>query len=159
MSDLADFTSLVLNGKKTLVTKTHSSSTNANVTGNVGLELSSLEHTITDNVQSVVMVVSFSGSLQGSYSYHDLKCWKGQVIPTYDAESFDHTNLIGGATLWTTISGRETKSCNFVLVDNNVSDSTAMTYKWTLLTQTGNTQNRSITVKYYTNPHWDLRDL
>lgn len=158
MSDLNDFLATVYNAKKTVVTKTHSSSTNADSTGNVGLELSSLEHTITDNVQSVVIIGTIDAYLQGADASHILNCWRS-TIPVADNNSFDHSSLIGGITLRTGVVTNETKSASFILADNNVGDSTAMTYKWTLKTSTGNTQNRSITLRYITNPLWDLRNL
>ena len=158
MSDLNDFLATVYNAKKTVVTKTHSSNTNADATGNVGLELSSLEHTITDNVQSVVIIGTISTYLQGSDASHILNCWRN-TIPVADGLTFDHSTLMGGVTLFTGNPTNLTRSASFILADNNVGDSTAMTYKWTLKTSTGNTQNRSITLTYITNPLWDLRNL
>lgn len=158
MSDLSDFVATIYNSKKTVVTKTHSSTTNADVTGNVGLELSNLEHTITDNVQSVVIVGTITSFIQGVSTWHTLNCWRN-IIPPYNMDTFDHSTLMGGVTLFTGYPNNETKSASFILVDNNVGDSTAMTYKWSLKLGTGNSQNRSITIKYLTNPLWDLRDL
>lgn len=157
MSDLNDFLGTVFNAKKTVVTKTHSSGSDANAgAGNVGIELASLEHTVASDVKSVVMIGTIDVSLQSADASHILQCWRNE-IPVYD--SYDHSTLIGNCVLHTRNVFGQTKSANFILADNNLADSTQQRYRWTMLTSTGNSQSRSITIHYLTNPLWDLRNL
>ena len=160
MSDLADFTASVLNGKKTKVTKSPgTNSTNANITL-PGLELTGLEHTVTQNVQSVVIIGTISCYLQGSFADHILTCWRSEPGSADGAGGIsDYSTLVGSVHIKTSVTVGETRSGQFMFADNNVGDSTAMRYKWYMYTSTGNTQNRTVTLKYLTNPHWDLRDL
>jgi len=164
MSDLKDFQSSVFNQAKTVVTKTLSNDTNtsADVTGGIGLELTDLEHLVTDNVQSVVIIGTMTCALQGSKGEHVLRCWRNE-IPTYAggsgrAASFLNTQ-VGSCFIATDIVGYESnQTSSFVMVDNNLGDSTQQRYRWTIKTFTGNSQSRSITLHYLTNPHWDLRN-
>ena len=67
--------------------------------------------------------------------------------------------LVGNCVLRTAVTQAETQSATFMLADNGLGDSTQQKYRWTLKTSTGNTQDRTITMKYITNPMWDLRNL
>lgn len=159
MSDLNDFLGTVFNAKKTVVTKTHSGGNDANgAAGKVGIELASLEHTVASDVESVVMIGTIDVFLQGAEASHILQCWRNE-IPAQDGLSYNHSTLVGNCVLHTRISGGETRSANFILADNNLADSTQQRYRWTMLTSTGNSQSRSITIHYLTNPLWDLRNL
>ena len=163
MSDLSDFQASVFNSAKTVVTKVLSNDTNtsADVTGGIGLELTDLEHTITDNVQSVVIIGTMTCALQGTSGQHILRCWRNE-IPSYAggagvAATFNDTQV--GACYIGTDSGYDSgQTASFVLVDNSLGDSTQQRYRWTIKTFTGNSQSRSITLRYLTNPYWDLRN-
>jgi len=164
MSDLKDFQASVFNSAKTVVTKTLSSQTgtSGDTDGGIGLELTELEHTITDNVQSVVIIGTMTCALQGTKGEHILRCWRNE-IPAYAggagrAATFLDTQ-VGTCYVATDTSGYETgQSSSFVMVDNNLGDSTQQRYRWTIKVFTGNSQSRSITLHYLTNPHWDLRN-
>jgi|TARA_X000000950_G_C13756638_1_gene595027 hypothetical protein len=163
MSDLKDFQGTVFNSAKTVVTKTlvNQKDTSGNVTGDVGLELTDMDHTISSDVQSVIMMGTLTATAPGGACWHILRCWRNEV-PVYAgnsgrAASFIDT-LVGSCVIGTDGPGFNTQSASFVFVDNNIGDSTQQTYRWTIWTSTSS-DSRELEVKYLTNPMWDLRNL
>ena len=163
MSDLKDFQGTVFNQAKTVVTKTLSNQRNdsGDVTGGIGLELTDLQHTVSSDVKSVIIIGTMECDGPNGACQHILRCWRNE-IPTHKggsgkAAEFNNTQ-VGACMIGTDYPGyHQNQTANFILVDNNIGDSTQQTYRWTIWSSTSG-DSRDITLKYLTNPMWDLRN-
>ena len=164
MSDLKDFQGTIFNSAKTVVTKILNSqkTDTGNVTGGIGLELTDLKHTVSSDVKSVIIIGTMDVDGPNGPCQHILRCWRNE-IPAYaggsgTAASFNNTH-VGSCMIGTDYpTYHQDQVANFIFVDNNIGDSTQQTYRWTILSSSSS-DSRNITLKYLTNPMWDLRNL